>query len=190
MAVLAHLKRGQRGLTLIELMVTLAVLGIVIAVAVPSFSTMISNNRALALGEDLVGALSYARSEAVKRSGNVTLCASKNGAACDGAWTDNWIVIVDGATSEGAPAPIVSEVLRQWPVSDTSAAVSAINQGGANIGFVRFTGKGMLGFPVAGRATINVSSSGCTANSGRQLTLGVAGVLSVARSSTGCNKKG
>lgn len=179
----------QRGFTLIELMVTLAVLAIVASIAVPSFNTMIQNNRSLALGEELASALNYARSEAVKRGARITLCGSVNGTACDGDWTDNWIVVVDTATTDDAAAPVVanaSAVLRFWDAPNSNATVTA-TQGGANTSFVRYTRQGMLGRFNSGAVAINVSFSGCTSNSARAVTVGVAGILNMSRSSTGCS---
>jgi len=175
----------QKGFTLIELMVTLAVLAVVASVAVPSFSTMINNNRSVTLAEDMAGALNYARSEAVKRSTNVTLCASADGSACDGTWTDHWIVFVDTA-SENAAIPVVGGVLRQWQPPGGNAVVSA-KQNSVDVGFVRFTGKGLLGVSASGSVEINSSVSGCAANAGRTLTIGIAGVVSVARNASGCS---
>ncbi|MBN8430345.1 GspH/FimT family pseudopilin [Microbulbifer salipaludis] len=172
----------QRGLTLIELMITLAVLAVVVGIAVPNFNTMIQNNRSVALGEELAGALNFARSEAVKRSSRVTLCASADGSACDGDWTDQWIVIVDSATSDSAPVPVVGEILRVWESPGTNATIAAV-QGASDVDFIRFTDKGLLGMSAGGAIELTSSLSGCKANSGRKLTVGVAGVLSVARSS-------
>jgi prepilin-type N-terminal cleavage/methylation domain-containing protein len=63
------------GFTLIELMVVITVLGIVTALAVPSFSTLIENNRITTMTNDLNATLQYARSEAVRRKGEVRVSA-------------------------------------------------------------------------------------------------------------------
>lgn len=179
----------QRGLTLIELMITLAVLAVMVGIAVPSFNTMIQNNRALSLGEELASALNYARSEAIKRSARVTLCGSTDGSACNGTWTDNWIVVLDTAATDDAAAPVIAsanDVLRFWDAPDSNATLSA-SQGGATPTFVRFTGKGTLGRSANGAVTLNASFSGCTSNNARLITVGPAGMLNMTRSASGCS---
>lgn len=92
----------KRGFTLIELMVTIAVLAILLAVAIPSYQTFVMNSRMASQTNDLITALSLARSEAVKRAANVTVCASSNSTTaiptCTGGWAQGWIVRDAGGT--------------------------------------------------------------------------------------------
>lgn len=86
---------SQKGFTLIELMVTLAVLAIVLSMAAPSFSSMLQDNRASALGSELQGALQFACSEAVKRRQSVVICRSNaGGSGCESGtdWSGGWLV--------------------------------------------------------------------------------------------------
>jgi len=86
----------NKGLTMIELMITLAVAGILVASAAPSFRTSIQNNRMVTQINELHTSLSMARSEAIKRNDNVTVCQSSNGTSCTGGnWQDGWIIFVD-----------------------------------------------------------------------------------------------
>lgn len=93
-----------RGFTLIELMVTLAVLGIVMSVAVPSFQDFVSRNRLVASTNNLVSAFALARSESVKRAARVTV-ASAN-------WTAGWQVFVDTGTVGDATGDTVLRVFQ------------------------------------------------------------------------------
>ena len=66
---------SQGGLTLIELIVALAVFGLLIGVGLPSFNSAISNSRITTQTNNAISSLFIARSEAVKSSANVTVCA-------------------------------------------------------------------------------------------------------------------
>lgn len=92
--------RNTQGVTLIELLVTLSVAAILLGIAVPSLRDFLVTNRLSSASTELVGALSMARSEAIKRVTTVTVCKSANGVACTtaGGWDQGWIVFVDGNT--------------------------------------------------------------------------------------------
>lgn len=82
-------------------MVTVALAGILVAVAIPSFQEIIRNNRLATQANAFVSALNLARSEAVKRSVRVTLCKSANATSCatTGGYDQGWIVFVDSNNS-------------------------------------------------------------------------------------------
>lgn len=85
--------RQARGFSLIELMVALSVLGIVTAIAVPSFNEAKLSMSLRSNANNLVASIQLARSEAIKSNSTVRLCASDNGTSCQGAWQDGWIVL-------------------------------------------------------------------------------------------------
>ena len=68
------LKTDELGFTLIELMVTLFVLAVMITIAIPSFRTIILNNRLNTSADSLVNALNYTRSIALNNNSNVQIC--------------------------------------------------------------------------------------------------------------------
>lgn len=89
--------KHQYGFTLIEMIVTVAIVAIFASIAVPSFSQLIKKNRVSTMTNELVSALVLARSEALKRSNNVTVCVSQDQENCS-AGTDfskGWIVFLD-----------------------------------------------------------------------------------------------
>ena len=71
-----------RGFTLVELMITVAVIGILAVVAVPAMTDMINNSRLRGQSEEVTAALQLARSEAVRRNQRITACAAASGTTC------------------------------------------------------------------------------------------------------------
>lgn len=73
--------KQSRGFSLVELMITVAILGIVLAIAVPSMSDFLDQRKVINAGEAVYSELQYARSEAIARSQNVFVSFSTNGTA-------------------------------------------------------------------------------------------------------------
>lgn len=93
---------GERGLTLVELMVVLAVLGLIIAVGLPNFKGVLNSSRLSSTANEFIGGVQVARAEAIRRATRVTLCRSADGATCTaGTRWPGWIVFVD-ANADGA----------------------------------------------------------------------------------------
>lgn len=86
---------ATHGITIIELMISLAIVAVLSAISAPTFTIIIQDNRLVTQVNELVTALSFARSEAIKRNNTVTTCRSNNGKDCVGAWTNGWIVFID-----------------------------------------------------------------------------------------------
>lgn len=93
-----HMTKNNHGFTLIELIVTLAVFAILVAVAAPSFNSYVDSSRRASEVNLLSGALSYARSEAIKYDSTISICAQTDGAeTCSGTndWSNGWLVFAD-----------------------------------------------------------------------------------------------
>jgi type IV fimbrial biogenesis protein FimT len=89
--------KRQTGFTMTELMVVVAIVGILLGIGVPSYRYITNSYRMSAEVNGLLGDLQYARSEAIRQGQTVTACVSTNGTACTGgtAWAGGWIVFSD-----------------------------------------------------------------------------------------------
>lgn len=87
-------RTGQRGFTLVELMVTLAVVAIVALIAVPGMQGLVNNSRSTGMAGEMTASLQLARSEAIRRNSPVTVCGTADGTTCaaNTSW-GRWIVI-------------------------------------------------------------------------------------------------
>lgn len=106
------------GFTLIELIITLAVASILLAMAVPSFQETVKSNRMAANVNEFIGALNLARSEAIKRGAPVSVCWSGDGANCGAGganWTNGWIVFFDSDGDGVVDNANQDTVLRVYP---------------------------------------------------------------------------
>ena len=150
----------QKGFTLIELIVTLAVLAIVLGIAVPSFSGMLRDGRASSVSSELHGALQLARSEAIKRRDEVMVCRSNaDGSSCENGtdWAGGWLIMAD----EG--------VLKIWGTTQGLAVV------GPSAG-VTFEGSGM-----AGASSFSVEPSNCNGQQKRVISVSATGAAALKR---------
>lgn len=152
--------KTQSAFTLIELMVTIAIAGILLAIAVPSFSELVSNNRLSARSNEMVSAIAFARSEAMKRGRPVTLCRSANsgsgvetGWSCatgSGGWETGWVVFVD--TDNDGVADVGEPRLRGKEGFGTTAYTM---RGTSNIANrITFTDQGMTALDSDGTLTV------------------------------------
>src|SRR6266849_5805421 len=85
----------QNGFSLLELMISLVIVGIAFGFALPGVRSLIQNERLSGYANNLMADLSLARNEAIKRATSVTICESANPTAappsCDGDVTTPWI---------------------------------------------------------------------------------------------------
>ncbi|MCK0506290.1 GspH/FimT family pseudopilin [Aromatoleum anaerobium] len=115
-------QRGLDGFSLIELLAVLTVAMVLAGVAVPSFATLMRENRLTAAANELLGAILYARSEAIKRGSRVTICTSSGLIDCkpNTGWHGGWIVFEDrsanGEREEGESILLVGDGWNGGPV--------------------------------------------------------------------------
>jgi type IV fimbrial biogenesis protein FimT len=127
----------QSGFTLLELMVVLAIAGILMAVAIPAMGNFVRNGRITAAANDVMAALHFTRSEATKRRQPVTLCTSNDTINADGSQNDDptcaasplltgWFAFVDlnqNATREAGEAVL----MQREPMDARIIARSSVN---------------------------------------------------------------
>ena len=113
-------QHGQNGFTLYELLITVVIVALIVAIGVPNLSDFRRNSRATALANDLHGSFFLARSEAARARQNVTICSSSDpfaaNATCDGAsFGEGWIVFVDADGDRTRDAGANETVLKAFP---------------------------------------------------------------------------
>ena len=146
-----------------ELLIGIAVLAILTTLAVPPFTQFVQNNRLAAQANDMVAAFQLARSEALKRSVDVRVCASDDGASCSSAWTDGWIVIADlGGDDE--------ELLRVWPAPEDGFQITSDPAG---ISYIGFQSRGSSAATAEQRFSLVLD--GCTNDSARDISVAPTG---------------
>jgi type IV fimbrial biogenesis protein FimT len=109
------------GTTLIELLVALAVLGMIVSFAIPSFATASLNAAQTAQVNLFVQAIYLARSEAIKRNDVVSLCPTLDGASCTPSsdWKSGWLVFVNDDHDSPASRDGAEALLRAYAAWDT-----------------------------------------------------------------------
>jgi len=134
------MKKTNLGFTLLELLVTLLIGAIFVSLAIPSFDRMVQGGRLSTAYNSLLGELAYTRSQAVKRSALVSICATSDGATCNtSSWELGRLVFVDvNGNGDYEPGDTLLKVfeesqnavtIRASALTDTGAVV--FDSGGA-----------------------------------------------------------
>lgn len=162
-----------KGVTLLELLITLSVISILLSLAAPSFKNLIAEVRLASVADELYSSLQLARTEAVKRAIKVEICPSVDGSSCliGNNWNSGWMVWY--ATGGGG-----IEVLR------VKASLSPGVQISSTVSEVEFESVGQA----SAEADIQVSIVGDSAQS-RRICLFPSGQVTVEKGS-GCNEDG
>lgn len=163
------MRTQSAGFTLIELMVTVAVVAILLGLAVPNLGTAIQNNRATTQANALLAALNLARSEAVKRGTLVSVCPLEKDAnppdcADDDDWPNGWFVYLEGTNPK--------ELLRVWPAPAGVAKFEGPSK-------VTYTGSGTI---TGTTASFQHEMTNCTSDQARTIEVSATGHATVAKS--------
>jgi type IV fimbrial biogenesis protein FimT len=117
------------GFTLTELMITLTVIGILVAAGLPSLANLVRDQRIKTATSDVFVSLIYARSEAIKRNDRVVVCAANStidGCANSTNWAAGWIVFLD-TDANGFPSTAADILRKNSPVPNVTLSGTATN---------------------------------------------------------------
>src|SRR5688572_29332546 len=171
-------RAAARGFTLIEAMVTVAILAIIAAAAAPSYNNAITSNKLTSYANSFISSALLARSEAIKRNTVVRMCRSADGLTCAtaGTWQQGWIVFND-INNDGAV--------------DTNETVISTQQAiGGDYHFTEGSSVYSVAFQPTGVGTTAVAATLCRAtpspgNQERTISVSATGRTSVATTRTG-----
>lgn len=127
------------GFTLTEMIITVAVVAILLSVGYPTMQIFMKNQRLVTQVNDILTDLAYARSEAIRRSATVSICASSSGTACGGGWESGRLTFVDVNGNGNNDAG--DAILRYREVLEGTNTLK--NSAGAT--FLTFAGNGTTG---------------------------------------------
>ncbi|MCV2365473.1 GspH/FimT family pseudopilin [Paucibacter sp. DJ1R-11] len=174
-------RAARRGFTLVELVVSLALLAIFMAVAAPNFSDWLANTRIRTAASAIANGLQLAKAEAVSRNTLVRfqLTSSLTNSCAIATTGTNWVVnminantVADSVAGQCAAAfsdSVAPRILHSRPAGDGSTGV----QVNASVASLVFNGVGRLNPVPAADVTINVSppsASGSCVSAGGDIT--------------------
>lgn len=129
------------GFTLVELMVTIAIVAILLAIGLPSFQGSMRSNRVATSTNELIASLSLARTEAIRSTNSAAVCASSDGTSCGTDWNQGWIVWTDNDDDDTLDADEVVRYVQAHPNLSLATA--------STVGTITFDNRGRADGPQA-----------------------------------------
>ena len=161
---------GMRGFSLIELIVGMAILGILMSIGIPAFSDWMRNARVRTTAESVLNGLQLARAEAVRRNTTVGFYLVDNASPCAlSTEGPNWIVSVDspvGQCDVAASDTVAPRIIQSRAGNESGGAATTVAAGQSS---VVFNGLGRPTPVPGGNIAINftdAAGAACVAASG------------------------
>ncbi|WP_434938729.1 GspH/FimT family pseudopilin [Shewanella sp. HL-SH8] len=174
------MKHKSNGFTLVELMVTVVVAGILLTVGVPSLISMYEGNRARSLISNIESTILFARSQAVSYGSRVSICPF-NGTSCGADWTEGFSVFIDN----GALGSLENNNGIQDTVLRTVDAVDSNDFIKSTLSRYTFNADGLMNQAQTGSI---IYCPGDKSNpDSKGITIGVSGRVSAITASVNCN---
>lgn len=132
-------RRYSAGFTALELMISLVIGSILLAIAVPSMISLVNSSRLQTENGTLYYDLMYARAESIRRAAPVSVCPSTDGATCNsGNWGTGRIVFSD--SNNAGVVDGTDTVLHVSPAINGKDTITF----SANVNFIQFTPSGQV----------------------------------------------
>lgn len=147
----------QRGFSLIELMVVVAITAILLTIGLPSFQGSLRSNRVATATNELMSSFALARSEAIRSPGGAAICSTEDGTTCGGEWNDGWMVWID-LDGDGSPDGADDRVLRHIETNSKLELTMDSEVAGNEAITIRFD---RLGRRIGGDRTVTVEPDVC-----------------------------
>ena len=134
----------NKGFTIIEMLIAMVVIGVLLGIAAPAFTNLIKNNRMVSEVYALRATLNNARSEALSRRTDVTVCRSSNGTSCTagaGTWNQGYITFADN-DDDGTLDPNEVFYIRREDANTLAMTYINTNPGGVAPNQIQFSSRG------------------------------------------------
>lgn len=142
--------KKDTGFTLIELMIALAIVGILLSVGMAPIKVFLQGSQLVASTNELLSGVHVARSEAIKLNSRVSICPTNGGVRCSGSdWSKGWVVFIDtDGNMQGTDEPCENattdcQLRIHAGFTDNQLTVAGVDQNGVAISGFTFTSRGL-----------------------------------------------